>query len=348
MGIMQSNDEAAHDNQREKEDKLPEPTEQHAPKCASCNDSREKLREEVICDVLHLISTILTEDPSETPSYMEKVSSFGWDVKASVERLKTVRLALGDSCTRPAQDEIAALQVQVQEICHDRSLTQQDVSHNTVLEHEELNSKIKKLETELATMTKNQHDFKNSTEKDMAVLRKENAELFLQNDELNQYDRRDIMEIHNIPLQEDENTLTEVLDFYYYEMGIDVKSSEISVCHRQFIPKGQEWLKGSKLHDPTCPPIYVKFALRKRMTGILKMKKRLYGCKNRNGFRILINENLTEYRRHLMSEVKSTLKDWKYVWCKNGNIKARKNHGDRPYTINSYEKLYDIVDFDQI
>ena len=55
-----------------------------------------------------------------------------------------------------------------------------------------------------------------------------------------------------------------------------------------------------------------------------------------------IRENLTQYRRELFEEAKDSLKSWRYVWTKEGNIFVRKSANSKTFKILTFEDL-DII-----
>ena len=62
-------------------------------------------------------------------------------------------------------------------------------------------------------------------------------------------------------------------------MGLDIKHSDISTCHRMHTPKGSDWNGGSPLYDPSSPPIYVKFVARDIKHLVMNKRFNLRGKK---------------------------------------------------------------------
>ena len=154
------------------------------------------------------------------------------------------------------------------------------------------------------------------------------------------------MEFINI-LQKDGREITEeiVIEFLRNKMGItSISKEDISVAHRTLLPKNAARSKGV---DPNIAPIYVKFISRKAKNFVLRKRRVLRGQFNENGDRYFIFENLTEFRRTLFHEVKASLKTWRYIYTKEGNIMAKKYQNSRPVKINTYEDL-DIILYENL
>ena len=182
----------------------------------------------------------------------------------------------------------------------------------------------------MQAVAKQQDAFQNDLYLKVKSLQKENLKLWTKNDFIEQYGRREIIEILNIPKEKREDIHKIVLDFFYYNLGLRINPEEISVIHRMNIP-------GEK-----HPPIYVKFISRKLKNLVMSKKKYLRGQKNRHGEEFFIRENLTQYRRELFEEAKDSLKSWRYVWTKEGNIFVRKSANSKTFKILTFEDL-DII-----
>ena len=60
------------------------------------------------------------------------------------------------------------------------------------------------------------------------------------------------------------------------DMGLDIRYSDISTCHRMYTTQGSEWNGGSPHYDPTAPPIYIKFISHKKEELFLLKQKHIY------------------------------------------------------------------------
>ena len=112
-----------------------------------------------------------------------------------------------------------------------------------------------------------------------------------------QYIRRDMLELHGIPVTRDENPneiVKRVVDLL--DRGYQVHDQDISISHRLQAPEGK------------IPPIIVKFTRRNSRDHIFSLKRQLKGkstldlgfpTENRR------NESLTQRTRELLKKVKA-------------------------------------------
>ena len=180
--------------------------------------------------------------------------------------------------------------------------------------------------------------YRGSQELSMQRLQVENQVLTDEVDSLQQYGRRETVELHNIPMEaaptgNSENTLQVVLNFFFYNMGINLHFKDISVAHRVIINDD----------NLLCPIIYVKFISRNLKNWIMSQKFRLQGQTNGYGSRFLLKENLTPFRRVLLERIKGKLISFRYVWTTEGNIFARKTDQSRKLKINTSAKLEEVL-----
>ena len=109
--------------------------------------------------------------------------------------------------------------------------------------------------------------------------------------------RRDILELHGIPVKRDENT-NEIVESVVnlLDHGYQFHDQDISISHR--------------LPAPECkiPPIIVKFTRRNTRDHIFSLKRQLQGKSTLDlGFpnRIYLNESPTQGIREVLKEVKA-------------------------------------------
>lgn len=167
-------------------------------------------------------------------------------------------------------------------------------------------------------------------------LKSENTSLKLETDTLEQYSRRNCIKIHAVPEIQGENVISEVVKVGR-TLGMDLDPKLIDNCHRL----------GKQNLDRGVRGIIVKFIRHFEKQEMLKLRK---SKRNLNTtdlvFKeasniILINENLTQHRRHLFSlarKMKIT-SGIMYVWTRNGNIYIRKNERSPITQIRSQEDL---------
>ena len=134
--------------------------------------------------------------------------------------------------------------------------------------------------------------FQNTKKKVIELESKIEKETILR-DELEQYGRRDNLEIHRIPVSPNENT-NEIIKKVAQKLNVRLLDSDISTSHRIPAMNGKH------------PAITVKFSNRDKR-NIFSNRKNLHGKKDYsiNGVTtIYINENLTQRKRNLFAKEK--------------------------------------------
>ncbi|XP_022199326.2 uncharacterized protein LOC111056289 [Nilaparvata lugens] len=155
-------------------------------------------------------------------------------------------------------------------------------------------------------------------------------------DALEQYGRRNTLEIHGIPAAREENTRDLVLAACK-AVGVELRPEAIDCCHRL--------AKGANQRSPGIIP---KFVRRDVAHMVLDKKKQMRNLSSRavgvqgEEHSVFINLSLTVMRRKILSQVKKLQKDhgFKYVWVdKAGNIKVRPVYKGRVTVINNDTEL---------
>jgi hypothetical protein len=156
-------------------------------------------------------------------------------------------------------------------------------------------------------------------------------------DDIQQYLRRDCLEITGIPIVPDENTKDLVIELAS-AIGVD---KDISITHR--LPESR------KVKD--C---VVKFTRRVKREEVYKkrsiLKSKNYSClpmvRSLNGTNttIHINESLTAYRKRLLGKINQFKKDhkFKFLWTTNGKIHLREGNDSQVYTFTTYEQFQEF------
>lgn len=168
-------------------------------------------------------------------------------------------------------------------------------------------------------------------------LQDEMKSLKLQNDQLDQYSRRDSLEVHGVPVKQHEDTDAIIQDIAQkVNVKIDVK--DISVSHR--LPK--PFPHDAKGTSPYPPAILVKFASRNVRNLIFGNRRNL--VKNQGTNSIYIRENLSSYNRQLFNKAKALKKEknYKYLWTNQCRIYVRKNDDSRCLRIENESDLTKI------
>ena len=111
-------------------------------------------------------------------------------------------------------------------------------------------------------------------------------------DNLEQYSRKDNLEVHGIPEQTDENIVNHIITLGN-ALNVTIQANDIDICHR---------LPNKNSDKPK--PIIVKFKSHQTKKKLYEARKHL---RNLNLDRFFddvdINENLTKMRRELFSKV---------------------------------------------
>nr|XP_039253327.1 uncharacterized protein LOC120330431 [Styela clava] len=137
-------------------------------------------------------------------------------------------------------------------------------------------------------------------------------------DEMDQSNRRNLLEIHGYPVMQNENTMVIVKDVAKMA-GVEIKPSSIENSYRL------------KISDKSIYPpiIMVKFFdvnLRDKIFSGRKNIQKQFKNNAGDAWYLSIRENLTKQRRALFKEAKSLVKSngYKFIWTNNGDILVRK------------------------
>lgn len=159
------------------------------------------------------------------------------------------------------------------------------------------------------------------------------------NNDLEQYTRRDCLEIKGIPQQAGEDT-DHIVKTLGTKMGIELNEDDISISHR--LPAPRQALQNKE------PAIIVKFVRRNTRDKFYAARKQLRGKTTRDlGFSrvaentIYISESLTKQNRMLFNQCLDTRKKlrYKFIWTKNGKIYMRENEEMQAILISSDKDL---------
>ena len=179
-----------------------------------------------------------------------------------------------------------------------------------------------------------------ATKKRVNELEGENDDLTENMDALEQYIRKNSLEIEGIPenVCDDEEAVLKVAQV----LNVNVKREDIDICHR---------IKRKKSN-----PIIVRFISHKVKRTLYKQRVKLKNISGSQLFpsapatarpssnQIFINENLTAHRRNLVRMANEMKQDGllKGVWTVDGKIFVKTSPEDRPLRINTED------DFDEL
>ena len=186
-----------------------------------------------------------------------------------------------------------------------KKMTEALIKRNTKLESENevLKKKVEKLEGNLNAVANEVND-------------------------LEQYGRRDCLEIIGIPKEENENPESLVIKLGE-KIGVECKSHEIQACHR-IGPKSNAGIitkfMNRKLHD--------QFLRKKRETRQVTGRDLNLQATKVN---IFITESLTRKNKELFKSVRERKKEmgWDFAWTRNGMIFVKKSKDSELLTIRS-------------
>ena len=155
--------------------------------------------------------------------------------------------------------------------------------------------------------------------------------------DIEQYGRRECIEVSGVPPKDSENA-EEIVIALAKAIGVDVQKEDISACHRVKKSKGD-------------PIIITKFVNRKLKEQIMAHRKNLRNktvgslklSENDSKLdgRIFINDSLTSANRNLfrLVRIKCVEKSWSFAWTRNGVIFARKNEHSPITRVGSVKEL---------
>ncbi|XP_070543753.1 uncharacterized protein [Ptychodera flava] len=155
--------------------------------------------------------------------------------------------------------------------------------------------------------------------------------------DLQQYSRRNNIEIHGIPQRNGEDT-NDIVVRVAAAVGVDITPSDIDISHR--LPSRQN--QTQQRHQ--TPAIIVKFVRRSVRNSIYYARKNLRGqtpnqirVGDNNTNNIYINENLTPTMKRLFHQVNERRKQlkWRFIWTSNGKIFTRKDETSEVISVSS-------------
>lgn len=245
-----------------------------------------------------------------------------------------------DEPTRAELKEMLVdIQISIQSILRENKETRREVVQlkETVLEQK---TTIASLKTTVASLEKqcanNENDLV-AARKTIEEQRDEISELYELQDQLEQYTRKNSLEIHGVP--ESAYRSTEEVVLKLAEMlEVPVQSQDIEISHK--LPK-----KGMKA-------IIVKFVSHKVKTQLYK-RAQLKNISISDLFpsatlatrgeatRIFLNENLTSYRRKIVNRANEMRRDGLLLsaWTLDGKIFVKTSPNGSPIRINELEDL---------
>lgn len=154
-------------------------------------------------------------------------------------------------------------------------------------------------------------------------------QLSTQINDLEQYTRRNNVEIRGLPLQDGEDLLKTVNEVAVKLQLPPLSEADYDAVHR--LP--------SKSKEQ-APPIIIKFKSRQTRDKWLGQKNKLKSPLER-GSPVFLCENLTALNKKLLWQCRSVAKDkgYQYVWVRNGRIFVRREDGTKAVQIKHINDL---------
>ena len=166
-------------------------------------------------------------------------------------------------------------------------------------------------------------------------------------DEMQQYSRRDCLEITGVPVLPDDNPKQLVKEIGSL-IGVEIDDSHIGAAHR--LPDTKK----------VKHRMIVKFVYRDVREQVYKKRRNLSGKNTShlpsvqattdhtaaNNSKIHINESLTSYRKRLFGRINEFKRknNYKYLWTANGKILLKANESSRTEVFVTHEEFEDYLD----
>lgn len=212
----------------------------------------------------------------------------------------------------------------------------------------------KKYDTVITTITnlnKHNEDMKGQVQKieeDINKLGNDGYGVEVKLDELEQYSRRDCLEITGIPVVPNDNPTLLVKEMSEI-MGVNLDVNDISIAHR--LPPTK------KVKDR----LIVKFTRRQKRDEIYSKRKNLKTKRTKDlpsvvrepestvvshKAQIHVNESLTPYRKRLLGRILQFKRDhnYKFIWTINGKILLKKTESSTTECFVTHEEFEEFLD----
>ena len=258
--------------------------------------------------------------------------------------------------TEPIEARITELNAKIENIHHDLDPLKASIG--------DLTKKLKEIETsqqfissqydavvtkvqEVKKQNKDTDNWIQQADKYMDGLSKDNYNIGAKLDELEQYTRRDCLEITGIPIVLDDNP-SQLVREMSEAIGVQLAENDISVAHR--LPPTK------KVKDR----LIVKFTRREKRDEVYKKRRQLKSKRTKDlptvarqpkssvisqKAEIHINESLTPYRRRLFGRLLEYKRshNYKYIWTTNGKLMLRESDSSSIQCFVSHEQFDEFL-----
>jgi len=289
-------------------------------------------------------ANMATESTSTEPILAEaitdKVSTSVLDETNPTESISTEDDLSSEPTLAELREMLVDIQINISSIRRENKNFRKDMEELKATVRAQ-NTEIATLKTSLANITKQCVDIESeltSAKKTVNEQEEEIAELYELQDSLEQYTRKNSLEIHGIP--ENAYTTTEEVVLKLAEaLNVPVNPHDIEISH--------------KLKRKSNKPIIVKFVSHKVKTNLYRARTKLKNVSVSSLFpslsaagragsnRIYLNENLTSYRRKIVNRANAMRNDGLLlsVWTMDGKIYVKTSPEGRPTQISELEDL---------
>jgi len=160
-------------------------------------------------------------------------------------------------------------------------------------------------------------------------LQKRNCDDEIKIDELEQYDRRQNLELEGVPVTDDEDLVQVTVDLAQ-KMDVKLNEEDISIVHRLPLRQRPGRTRSSSSNTTKHPTIIVRFISRLKRNEMYANRSKAkyiedFGIHHMNS--LYVNENLTQRRKRLFWLAKQKAKElnYRFWWSNNGQIYVREN-----------------------
>ena len=249
---------------------------------------------------------------------------------------------LSDSLSVPATSDLNAISISIESLKHELKVLKNRTDHTIgsvsylARECDDFLEKISKISS-----------INESLAKEIKSIECRQFKSEQQLDQLEQYGRRENLEIHGIPVMRNENT-NQIIKAVATSINVELNDSQISTSHRLIQSQSsssnsQQQAKNHVNRQP--PPIIVRFNNRDKRNEIFRRRKMLRrNPEMRSIFAsetVTIKENLTTYRKMIYDAANSAKKDlnFKFLWTSQGRIRLRRDSVSEAINVSSLSDL---------
>ena len=250
-------------------------------------------------------------------------------VQFSQSQLENLIETMISKATKPLEERIKKLELEAVQLRESQNFISK--------KHDDLTENCDSLKRSNKLQTKDLRQLTKTTD----TLQKSKVEDQLRIDEIEQYNRRQNLELQGVPVRKDEDVTQITLDLIS-KLDVDIKEEDISIAHR--LPVKQRYGRTRLTKSVNHPTIIVRLVSRQIRNEIFDKR---FNAKMIEDFpvegmeKLFINENLTQRRKRLfwLSKQKAKELEYKYFWTQNGQIFVRKNEESEKVLIRTENDL---------